>query len=325
MMLKINTFLFLNMQTCTACLTSSDCTTSVNNICLPGVPPQKNTCVQCVDDTSCDPSGSNPVCQTSTHKCVQCLTNDQCAAPNGVCRPDNTCGPECTQDSQCTVPPKTTCNLSTDTCVECITNDQCQGSSNYCNTATGGCTQCADGQTWDQGRQVCTSCTPIGGCASLTCPGGVSTCTSCDTSLNYQASPVDGKCECQTGFRDLNDDPSDGCEYEQTCTIGDGNPVFYQDCNFGTSTWQPFCLTEGTYDVSTRAADMSSMQIGSGFRVSFKYGSGGLQTCNAYSSTGTTNTISCFVSTPCYPPGSSFSTTRNLNDRVVQVTVSRYP
>ncbi|KAI8105857.1 hypothetical protein M9434_000437 [Picochlorum sp. BPE23] len=153
------------------------------------------------------------------------------------------------------------------------------------------------------------------------CSEPASTITLCDVSLNYEAIPVNGKCVCKPGFIDLNGDPSDGCEYEQTCTIGDGNPVFYQDCDYLTSTWQPFCLTEGTYDVSTRVADMSSMQVGNGYRVSFKYNPDS-QTCVAYSLPGGTSSIPCFTDVTCYgPEGSSV---RDINDAVTQVTVIKY-
>ena len=150
------------------------------------------------------------------------------------------------------------------------------------------------------------------------CSEPVSSITLCDVSLNYEAVPVNGKCVCKPGFIDLNGDPSDGCEYEQTCTIGDGNPVFYQDCNYQSSTWQPFCLTEGTYDVSTKVADMSSMQVADGYRVSFKYNPDS-QTCVTYSPLRLTSSIPCFTDVTCYgPEGSSV---RDINDVVVQVTV----
>lgn len=164
---------------------------------------------------------------------------------------------------------------------------------------------------------------------SVSCPTGTSTCSQCDTALNYQSLPVSGKCVCQDGYRDLNGDPADGCEYKQTCDPNASPvnyPVFYQNCNYGSSTWQPFCLTKGTFDVSTRAADISSMRIGPGFQVSFKYRDGSvsnpdrISTCDAWYGAESKD-ISCFVSAICLRGGGQQGV--NMNDRVVQVTVRK--
>ena len=186
-----------NTNTCIACLADTDCKDAVNQVCL--TTGTKPACVQCTSDAQC--GGASPTCLLSSNKCVQCLPGGtgQCTPPNGVCGADGTCGPECTTDLDCSDPAKPVCN-SLNTCVQCENNQDCFGANSYCNIAKSTCVTCQTQERWDQATQTCLPCPPIAGCLSTTCPTGVSTCTACDTSRNYQATPVNGQCVCQSGY-----------------------------------------------------------------------------------------------------------------------------
>ena len=89
-------------------------------------------------DTSCNPTGTQPLCNTSTGQCVECLTNANCPFTN-----------------------RTVCNPATNTCVQCVDNSTCPTNAPYCTANT---------------CRVCTAtmgCTPPQVCITM---GGTSSC-----------------------------------------------------------------------------------------------------------------------------------------------------
>ncbi len=99
----------------------------------------------CIDSSDC--SGSTPVCDTSDNKCVECLSNSDCAT--GVCHPILKECVECVNNADCGG--GQVCNTSNNTCVECLANSDC--SDGVCDTSSNVCVECVVGSDCDDGNE----------------------------------------------------------------------------------------------------------------------------------------------------------------------------
>ncbi|MBO4350338.1 MAG: hypothetical protein J6A01_05245 [Proteobacteria bacterium] len=110
-----------------------DCSSS-GLLCLAGA-----GCVECKDNSNCTSSLNGSICNTTSHACVACVENTDCAAPTAVCSA-NKCV-ECASDTDC--PAKNICKLNTCTAVECKSNSECTDSTKpICDTGSHTCRAC---------------------------------------------------------------------------------------------------------------------------------------------------------------------------------------
>lgn len=119
------------------------------------------TCVGCLSDEDCTDEDS-PYCNTETHYCRECKTNDHCPAARPQCDETGSCVgcltdadcstslPICAPSgacSQCTAERAELCTGSTPYCDEeeyacaaCLTDEHCTGEGEYCDLDTKTCT-----------------------------------------------------------------------------------------------------------------------------------------------------------------------------------------
>ncbi|MGC4070813.1 MAG: hypothetical protein QM784_40290 [Polyangiaceae bacterium] len=138
-------------------------------------------------------SGTTPVCDTNTDKCVACLASTDCKdSSKSVCAPSNVCV-ECTQSTDCKDATKPVCNPASNACVGCLANTDCKtATAARCDTGTNTCTPCQSDNDCTQitGKGVCnagacvqctgkkyTACGQLEGKA-LVCDSAAQTCTS---------------------------------------------------------------------------------------------------------------------------------------------------
>lgn len=115
---------------------------------------------QCTSNASCVPMPATPYCDTSTGKCVACLTaNDTCptgqycAAATLTCEPGCKGDPDCVQaDAGSTDAGNMTCDLQTHQCMGCTVDTQCPLGT-VCTTPT-----CVPGCTVQHGCPSAQSC-----------------------------------------------------------------------------------------------------------------------------------------------------------------------
>ncbi|MGC4070822.1 MAG: hypothetical protein QM784_40335 [Polyangiaceae bacterium] len=108
-------------------------------------------------------SGTTPVCDTNTDKCVACLASTDCKdSSKSVCAPSNVCV-ECTQSTDCKDATKPVCNPASNACVGCLANTDCKtATAARCDTGTNTCTPC-------QSDNDCTQITGKGVCNAGSC------------------------------------------------------------------------------------------------------------------------------------------------------------
>jgi len=113
-------------------------------------------CVQCTATNSTKCTGTTTVCNTTTNKCVQCLTNSTCSGTSPICATStNTCR-GCTAASDCSSFTGHTACASSGSCVQCTDNSTCSGTTPICATSTNTCRKCStDGECSAIGPGVC--------------------------------------------------------------------------------------------------------------------------------------------------------------------------
>ena len=149
-------------NTCTTCLLDSQCerfpTTPICYINMGG------KCIPCYSDSHC-PSPTAPKCEnytcgacttnsqcsrfnpkkkcSSSGKCVECLTNDDCTGGK-ICSGSGICS-ICLSSSECVTPPFLICNTEVGLCTECEYNTDCNldPARSQCSTS-GSCMACAE-------------------------------------------------------------------------------------------------------------------------------------------------------------------------------------
>ncbi len=186
-----------------------------------------NTCVAgCRVDDGCTSASDAGVtrtrCDTATHACVECVTNDHCA-PGTLCV-GSVCAPGCTAGSAC--PTGQTCCGGA--CVDTQRNTA------HCGVCNGGCAVPNATPACMNGACAVATCTaPFADCdASATSGCETNTLTSvahcggcgmaCAARANSVASCAAGRCayECATGFADCDGDAANGCEVDTRTTLG---------------------------------------------------------------------------------------------------------
>ena len=180
--------------------------------------------VGCRSDEGCAPMGGSDAgvmmlrarCDTTMHRCVECLTNDHC--PIGTLCVGNVCAPGCTDGRGC--PTGQTCCGSA--CVDSQSN-------------LAHCGRCDNRCAIDHGTPACTNgtcsvgtCTaPFGDCDG-TATNGCETDTradirhcgmcgrACATPTNATPTCDGGRCgyTCAAGFADCDLNPANGCEVD---------------------------------------------------------------------------------------------------------------
>jgi Cys-rich repeat protein len=135
-------------NTCVKPCGTTTCTTTPtgNDICdLPN-----NRCVDCMTNADCAVETTNKFCDTSVNPtttlprftCEECLTTADCPMGN-VCLGNN-CEASCTTDAQCSADGggnSPHCNPTTKVCAECGSDAHCSGTTPFC-TPDGSCEQC---------------------------------------------------------------------------------------------------------------------------------------------------------------------------------------
>lgn len=124
-------------------------------------------------------SGTTPVCDVDTNKCVECLKSSSCEdAAKPVCDTGSNVCVGCLSSGDCTVDAtKPVCKTETTTCVGCLANTDCtSATASLCDTATNTCGKCSiDADcTHISGKGVCNAgtcvqCTGVkySGCGQL--------------------------------------------------------------------------------------------------------------------------------------------------------------
>lgn len=79
-----------------------------------------------------------PVCEASSHKCVQCVADDDCPFRH-ACAAYH-CLAKCRNDTDCARDASTRCDTSLSLCFPCVTDAHCSGGTPYC--ANHACVQC---------------------------------------------------------------------------------------------------------------------------------------------------------------------------------------
>ncbi|MGC4068856.1 MAG: hypothetical protein QM784_30270 [Polyangiaceae bacterium] len=135
-------------------------------------------------------SGSTPVCNETSNKCVACLANTDCKdATKSVCNKTTFECVGCLASSDCSKDAtKPVCDLAKTTCVGCLGNTDCStATASRCDTASNSCTACQADSDCSQiaGKGVCSAgtcvqCTPEKetACGANSCNPKTKTCTS---------------------------------------------------------------------------------------------------------------------------------------------------
>ena len=196
----------LSKGTCTKCEDGAACA-NATPVCKVGT-----GCVQCLVKGDC---GANQECDTTTNKCVACVTpapnpDPDCKAVNAakpycVVNADsskNFCG-ACDANVQCAGTANTAvdqCDLSAGTCSLCEGNAACAMATPLCKTGVGcvACfvdTDCKAGNYCD-GNNTCQACTTAAHCGTKTC----NVCTaSAEPTCAAQSCTCAGDADCDTG------------------------------------------------------------------------------------------------------------------------------
>jgi hypothetical protein len=141
-------------EKCQACATDPDCT-GLNDparvACAAG-----GACVQCTATNITKCTGTTTVCNTTSNKCVQCLTNATCAGTAPICATaTNTCR-GCAVGSDCASFAGHTACAASGACVQCTDNTTCSGTMPICGTGTNTCRTCSsDSECSAIGPGVC--------------------------------------------------------------------------------------------------------------------------------------------------------------------------
>jgi hypothetical protein len=94
----------------------------------------------CQSDADC--SADKPRCETSAHRCVECLLATECAQGMSCSSTSHTCESSCASNADCDGLDQKVCN-SNGACVQCASDEDCAGTQKpRCDTQGGVCVQC---------------------------------------------------------------------------------------------------------------------------------------------------------------------------------------
>jgi hypothetical protein len=158
-------------RACVACLADADCPLAGFARC----DLDTHTCQPCTDPAQCGRFTGTNLCslvEPLVGKCVQCLDNTQCAAPNARCKAETGACVQCTADEHCAGDRDNAhCDLVTNTCVPCSDGSQCPDAFPLCRDTQEGasCVQCIG----DTGNNACQDaaaahCADDGSCVECT-------------------------------------------------------------------------------------------------------------------------------------------------------------
>ena len=172
-------------KTCVQCAGNADC--AMGMVC------QASKCVKpaagCTNSLDCKSDPNNPICDSSTGKCVLCVASKDCPTNNDCI--NHACKPyvSCANSLDC--PQGQVCETTRMRCVECIGTNDCPTTSkcvaNACRAKCTSDTQCTSmGQLCDLGQGICVQCIGAMDCKTDEfCSGGTCTpdvCTANSTS-----------------------------------------------------------------------------------------------------------------------------------------------
>jgi hypothetical protein len=219
---------------------NGQCVTQVS--CGPNTCQSGNACVveggsNCGSGTTCTTcQGTTPVCNTSTHQCVQCTSDAQCSGTTPHCdTTTNTCV-QCTDKSQCPTPAHGTATCTANKCgVACTapyvpdqTGTKCVCPSNMCTDAAGNCQAGTTTGACGPGGGTCVACQSgqacTNGACTLSCASGQ--CVSngaCVTSSNTNCGTGGGTqacVNCAAVGKVCNNGVCSGCTTDTQCASG---------------------------------------------------------------------------------------------------------
>ena len=215
--------------------------------------------VGCASNADCASTPDTPLCKTDEHRCVQCLSQADCA-PGKLCSPSGSCVDGC-------VPAAPTCPSAqmccTDLCID-TTKDlsSCGACGRACasaHVATPACAQNLCAPVCNAGWADCNH--PIAPAADDGCETNVHDvdhCGGCNTACNLPHATPDcpsGTCvvkQCAANYFDCDAKPANGCECPGTdrggaaggCCAGGACQTAHTD-GFGHSFYD--CIAAGAY------------------------------------------------------------------------------
>jgi hypothetical protein len=147
-------------------------------------------CVECLTSNDC--ASPEVLCDTATHSCVRCLANEDCPSTSPICKlsenaPQANRCVECTGDSEC-LAPRPACDPSSNQCSSrCTVSTQCPPPTPVCNDTTQVCVGCVSNADCSETANVCdpstarcVECLDDGGCAGgQVCNIDTHTCVDC--------------------------------------------------------------------------------------------------------------------------------------------------
>ena len=159
----------------------------------------------CENNDDCASDANGHFCRTSDHKCVECLSANDCDGSNYSCSNNQCVKTGCGADTDCASESvKKKCDTTTTACVECLASTDCASSANgnICDTSNHACVQCVTAS--DCGNDKLYTCDASHKCVKTGCENAAD-CTSsadgkvCDTE-NYACVECLAKTDCQGGY-----------------------------------------------------------------------------------------------------------------------------
>lgn len=123
-------------------------------------------------------TGTTPLCNMTTHSCVQCLAEADCStlAPTSHCEPTSHTCVACLDSTQCTTASAARCDTTSHACAACSGNGDCAhlAGTTACNAGT--CVACTATNETACGAN---SCNPMTHACTTTPRGSVARCHGC--------------------------------------------------------------------------------------------------------------------------------------------------
>jgi hypothetical protein len=154
-------------------------------------------CVQCTATNNTKCMGTTNVCNTTSNKCVQCLTNATCSGATPICATATSTCRGCATAADCSGLAGHTACASTGACAQCTDNTTCSGTTPICATTTNTCRKCStDSECSGVGPGVCMLDGHCATEAETVYVGTLGTVTCSETNTGTVQAPV---CSVQAG------------------------------------------------------------------------------------------------------------------------------
>jgi hypothetical protein len=141
-------------EKCQACATDPDCA-GLNDPAR-GSCTSTGACVQCTAANASKCAGTTSVCNTTSNKCVECLTNATCSGAAPICAIATSTCRGCANVADCTGFAGRTACAASGACVQCTDNTTCSGMTPICATGANACRKCgSDAECSTVGPGVC--------------------------------------------------------------------------------------------------------------------------------------------------------------------------